>query len=221
MITVHHLENSRSQRVLWMLEELGLDYEVKLYKREPSMQAPASLRSVHPLGKSPVITDEGRTLAESGAILEYLVETYGKGRFAPPPGTPGRLHYTYFLHYAEGSLMPLLFMKLVFNKIPERVPWMMRPVARAISGGADKTLLGPQITNHFAFLERELNKREWFAGPEFTAADIQMSFPLEAADARVGFAGRLPKLKAFVERIQARPAYKRALEKGGPYTLLK
>jgi glutathione S-transferase len=221
MITVHHLENSRSQRVLWMLEELGLDYEVKPYKREPSMQAPASLRAVHPLGKSPVITDEGRTLAESGAILEYLVEAYGKGRFAPAPGTPERLHYTYFLHYAEGSLMPLLFMKLVFNRIPERVPWMMRPVAKAISSGADKTLLGPQITNHFAFLEGELAKREWFAGPEFTAADIQMSFPLEAADARVGFAGRLPKLKGFVERIQARPAYKRALEKGGPYTLLK
>ncbi|MBL6616407.1 MAG: glutathione S-transferase, partial [Reyranella sp.] len=215
------LENSRSQRVLWMLEELGLDYEVKLYKREPSMQAPASLRSVHPLGKSPVITDQGRTLAESGAILEYLVEAYGNGRFAPAPGTPERLHYTYFLHYAEGSLMPLLFLKLVFNKIPERVPWMMRPVAKAISTGADKSLLGPQITNHFAFLEGELANREWFAGPEFTAADIQMSFPLEAADARVGFAGRLPKLKGFVERIQARPAYKRALEKGGPYTLLK
>ena len=221
MITVHHLENSRSQRVLWMLEELGLDYEVKLYKREPSMQAPASLRAVHPLGKSPVITDGGATFAESGAILDYLVETYGDGRFSPRPGTVERHNYTYFLHYAEGSLMPLLFMKLVFNRLPERVPWLMRPVAKAISNGADKTLLGPQITNHFAFLEGELNKREWFAGPEFTAADIQMSFPLEAADARVGFAGRLPKLKAFVERIQARPAYKRALEKGGPYTLLK
>jgi glutathione S-transferase len=115
----------------------------------------------------------------------------------------------------------LLFMKLVFNRIPERVPWIMRPVAKAISNGADKTLLGPQITNHFAFLEGELGKREWFAGPEFTAADIQMSFPLEAADARVGFAGRLPRLKGFVDRIQSRPAYKRALEKGGPYTLLK
>ena len=221
MITVHHLENSRSQRVLWMLEELGLDYEVRLYKREPTMQAPASLRAVHPLGKSPVITDDDRTLAESGAILEYLVETYGNGRFAPRPGTPERQHYTYFLHYAEGSLMPLLLMKLVFNRLPERVPWAMRPVARMISNGADKTLLGPQITNHFAFLEGELHKRDWFAGPEFTAADIQMSFPIEAADARVGFAGRLPKLKSFVERIQGRAAYKRALEKGGPYTLLK
>ena len=221
MITVHHLENSRSQRVLWMLEELGLDYEVKLYKREPTMQAPASLRAVHPLGKSPVITDGDTTLAESGAILEYLVETYGNGRFAPKHGTPERLHYTYFLHYAEGSLMPLLFMKLVFNRLPERVPWAMRPVAKMISNGADKALLGPQITNHFAFLESELHKREWFAGAELTAADVQMSFPIEAADARVGFAGRLPKLKGFVERVQARPAYKRALERGGPQTFLK
>ena len=171
MITVHHLENSRSQRVLWMLEELGLDYEVKLYKREPTMQAPESLRAVHPLGKSPVITDGDKMLAESGAILEYLVETYGNGRFAPKHGTPERLHYTYFLHYAEGSLMPLLFMKLVFNRLPERVPWAMRPVAKMISNGADKALLGPQITNHFAFLESELHKREWFTGAELTAAD--------------------------------------------------
>ena len=157
MITVHHLENSRSQRVLWMLEELGLDYEVKLYKREPTMQAPASLRAVHPLGKSPVITDGDKTLAESGAILEYLVETYGNGRFAPQHGTPERLHYTYFLHYAEGSLMPLLFMKLVFNRLPERVPWAMRPVAQDdLQTAPTRPLLGPQITNHFAFLESEL-----------------------------------------------------------------
>jgi len=172
MITVHHLNNSRSQRILWMLEELGLDYEVKLYQREPSMQAPASLRAVHPLGKSPVITDGGKTLAESGAILEYLVETYGNGRFTPPPGTPERLRYTYFLHYAEGSLMPLLFMKLVFTRLPERVPWAMRPVARMISAGADKALLGPQISNHFGFLEGELAGRDWFAGALFSAADV-------------------------------------------------
>jgi glutathione S-transferase len=221
VITVHHLNNSRSQRVLWMLEELGLDYEIKPYQREPSMQAPASLRAVHPLGKSPVITDGDKTLAESGAILEYLAETYGAGRLSPPVGTPERLRYTYFLHYAEGSLMPLLFMKLVFNRLPERVPWAMRPVARMISTGADKTLLGPQISNHFAFLESELLGRDWFAGPNFSAADIQMSFPIEAAAARAGLDSRLPRLKAFVARVQARPAYKRALERGGPYTLLK
>jgi len=221
MITVHHLNNSRSQRILWMLEELGAPYEIKPYQRERSMQAPASLRAVHPLGKSPVITDGDKTIAESGAILEYLTETYGGGKFSPPPGTAERLHYTYFMHYAEGSLMPLLFMKLVFSKLPARVPFFIRPVARAIATGADKTLLGPQITNHFAFLEGELNKREWFAGSNFSAADIQMSFPLEAASARSPLFARLPKLKAFVDRIHDRPAYKRALEKGGAYELLK
>ena len=219
MITVHHLENSRSQRVVWMLEELGLDYEIKPYKREPTLQAPASLRAVHPLGKSPVITDGDKTLAESGAILEYLVEAYGKGRFAPAHGTPERLNYTYFMHYAEGSLMPLLFMKLVFNRLPQRVPWPMRPVARLISNGADTQLLGPQISNHFAFLEAELAKRDWFAGADFSAADVQMSFPIQAAAQRVGFSGQLPGLQGFVDRIEARPAYKRAIERGGEYKL--
>ena len=221
MIVVHHLNNSRSQRILWMLEELGLDYEIKPYQREATMQAPASLRAVHPLGKSPVITDGDKTLAESGAILEYLSEAYGNGKFTPPPGSPERLRYTYFMHYAEGSLMPLLFMKLVFGQLPKRVPFYMRPVARAIAAGADKTLLGPQIANHFAFLEGELAHRDWFAGDTFSAADIQMSFPIEAAAARSPLFARLPKLKAFVDRIQARPAYKRAVEKGGAYEILK
>jgi len=221
MIVVHHLNNSRSQRILWMLEELGLDYEIKRYEREPSMMAPASLRAVHPLGKSPVISDGDKTLAESGAILEYLSLTYGGGRFTPAAGTPEWLRYTYFMHYAEGSLMPLLFMKLVFGRLPTRVPIFMRPVARAIASGADKTLLGPQIANHFAFLEGELAQRDWFAGNEFTAADIQMSFPIEAAAARAGLGERMPKLRAYVERIHARPAYKRALEKGGAFELLK
>ena len=221
MITVHHLNNSRSQRILWMLEELGVPYEVRRYQREPSMQAPASLRAVHPLGKSPVITDGDKTLAESGAIIEYLGDTYGHGKLTPALGTPERLHYTYFLHYAEGSLMPLLFMKLVFGRLPSRVPWFMKPVARAISAGADKSLLNPQIGTHFMFLESELYRREWFAGPEFSAADIQMSFPLEAAAARSPLFKQLPKLSAFVERIHARPAYKRALDKGGAYELLK
>ena len=226
MIVVHHLDNSRSQRILWMLEELGVDYEVKRYRREPSMQAPAALRAVHPLGKSPVISDGGptgasRTIAESGAIIEYLNDAYGAGRFAPPAGSDDRLRYTYFLHYAEGSLMPLLFMKLVFGRLPTRVPWFMRPVARAISAGADKTLLMPQIGSHFMFLEGELAKREWFAGDAFSGADIQMSFPLEAAAARSPLIGQMPKIKGFLERIHARPAYKRAVEKGGAYELMK
>jgi len=221
MITVHHLNNSRSQRILWMLEELGVPYEVKRYQRKPSMQAPDELRKVHPLGKAPVITDGTAVLAESGAILEYLSETYGGGRFTPAPGTPERLNYTYFMHYAEGSLMPPLLMKLVFGLLPARVPFFMRPVARAIAAGADRTLLMPQIANHFMFLEGELMRREWFAGAEFTAADIQMSFPLEAATARSPLINKMPKLKGFLDRIHARPAYKRALEKGGPYELAK
>ncbi len=221
MIIVHHLNNSRSQRILWMLEELGVPYEVKRYEREPSMQAPASLRAVHPLGKSPVITDGDRTLAESGAILEYLVDTYGNGRFRPAAGTAEKINYTYFLHYAEGSLMPLLLMKLIFSRIPSRLPFFMKPVGRAIAKGANTTLLDPQIGSHFMFLEGELAKREWFAGAEFTAADIQMSFPLEAAAARAPMVRQMPKLSAFLDRIHARPAYQRALKKGGPYELMK
>jgi len=221
MIIVHHLNNSRSQRILWMLEELGVPYDVKRYEREPSMQAPASLRAVHPLGKSPVITDGDRTLAESGAVLEYLVDTYGNGRFRPATGTPEKINYTYFLHYAEGSLMPLLLMKLIFSRIPSRLPFFMKPVGRAIAKGANTTLLDPQIGSHFMFLEGELAKREWFAGADFSAADIQMSFPLEAAAARAPMVRQMPKLSAFLDRIHARPAYKRALEKGGAYELMK
>jgi glutathione S-transferase len=222
MIVVHHLNSSRSQRILWMLEELGLDYEIKFYQRDSAtMQGPASLRAVHPLGKSPAITDGNKTLAESGAILEYLAETYGAGRFTLAPGTPERLRYTYFMHYAEGSLMPLLLLKLLFGHIPRRVPWLMRPVARMISAGADRSLIAPQIANHFAFLESELAHRDWFAGDAFSAADIQMSFPIEAAAARVGLGAGQPRLQAFVDRIRSRPAYQRALENGGPLTPLK
>lgn len=221
MIVVHHLENSRSQRVLWMLEELGLEYEVKRYARQASMLAPPELKAVHPLGKSPVIVDGATTVAESGAILEYLVETYGGGRFVPPAGTEEHRRYRYFMHYAEGTLMPVLLMKLVFGRIPSRVPWPMRPVAKLIAQGADRTLIAPQLATNFAFLEGELAGREWFAGAEFSAADVQMSFPIEAAVARGGLDERFPKLRGFVARIQARPAHKRALERGGPFALLK
>lgn len=221
MITVHHLENSRSQRILWLLEELDLPYEIKTYKREPTMQAPAALKAIHPLGKSPVIVDGETTIAESGAILEYLVQKYGKGRLAPPPGGPDWLRYTYFMHYAEGSLMPLLVMKLIFSRIPSRLPALMRPVGRMIANGADKTLLSPQLATHFAFLEGELAGRDWFAGSSFSAADVQMSFPLDAATARAGLGDRFPKLTGFLDRIHARPAYKRAIERGGVFALLR
>jgi glutathione S-transferase len=222
MITVHHLNNSRSQRVLWLLEELGLEYEIKRYERDKkTMLAPAALKKVHPLGKSPVITDGSVTVAESGAIVEYLVEKYGEGRLVPPPGTPAKLRYTYWLHYAEGSLMPPLLMKLVFKRVEKApMPFFVRPVARAIAKGAGTSFIDPQIKLHLGYIEEELGKHAWFAGKDFTAADIQMSFPLEAGAARGGLDAQWPKLTAFLERIHARPAYQRALERGGKYELL-
>jgi len=222
MIVVHHLNNSRSQRVLWLLEELGLEYEIKRYERDAkTMLAPASLRAVHPLGKSPVVTDGSLTLAESGAIVEYLVERYGNGKFAPVPGTPERLRYTYWLHYAEGSAMPPLLLKLVFDRIANGpVPFFVKPVAKAISHRVLTTFVNPQIELHLAFMETELEKTRWFAGNEFSAADIQLSFPLEAAAARAGLNASRPKLMAYLDRIHARPAYQRALERGGEYALL-
>ncbi len=223
MVIVHHLENSRSQRILWLLEELGVPYEVKRYARDTeTMLAPPELRAVHPLGKSPVVTDDGTTVAESGAIVEYLVDRYGNGRLIPPPGTPDRLRYTYWLHYAEGSAMPPLLLKLVFDRLEVApMPFFIKPIARAISGRAKSAFIEPQIKLHLDYLESELGKAVWFAGNEMTAADIQMSFPLEAADARAGLASGRPKLKAFLERIHARPAYQRALAKGGPYELMR
>ena len=222
MIIVHHLNNSRSQRVLWLLEELGVAYEVKRYERDPAtMLAPAALRAVHPLGKSPVITDGDLTLAESGAIVEYLVERYGKGRLMPAAGTPDHLRYLYWLHYAEGSAMPPLLLKLVFDRVESApMPFFIRPIARAIAGRAKSGFIAPQIKLHLDFMEEEIGKRPWFAGNDFTAADVQMSFPLEAAAARGGLDATRPKLTAFLERIHARPAYQRALQQGGTYELL-
>ena len=222
MITVHHLNNSRSQRVLWLLEELGLDYEVKRYERDPkTMLAPESLRKVHPLGKSPVISDGDLTVAESGAIIEYLVERYGKESLAPAAGTPERLRYTYWLHFAEGSAMPPLLMKLVFDRIEKGpMPFFVKPIAKAIAGKVKGSFIEPNITRQLEYMEAELGKHAWFAGDDFSAADIQMSFPLEAAAARGGLGKSRPKLMQFLERIHQRPAYQRALERGGKYDLL-
>jgi glutathione S-transferase len=223
MITVHHLNNSRSQRVLWLLEELAVPYEVKRYERDArTMRAPAALKAVHPLGKSPIITEEGATIAESGAILEYIVERHGSGRLVPPPGTPERLRYTYWLHYAEGSAMPPLVMKLVFGRLKQApMPFFARPIARRLVDGLLGQFVEPQIALHLDFIEGELGKTAWFAGPDFTAADVQMSFPLEAAAARGGLDQRRPRLADFLARIHARPAYQRALERGGRYELLR
>jgi glutathione S-transferase len=219
MITVHHLNNSRSQRILWLLEELGVEYEIKRYQRDPAtMLAPPSLREVHPLGKSPVVTDGGDTLAESGAILEYLVARYGNGRLIPPAGTPERLRYTYWLHYAEGSAMPPLLLKLVFDRVETGpMPFFVRPIAKGIAQKVKSAFITPQLEMHLDYMEAELGKSEWFAGNELTAADVQMSFPLEAASGRAGLNASRPRLMAFLQRIHARPAYRRALERGGEY----
>jgi glutathione S-transferase len=223
MIVVHHLNNSRSQRILWLLEELGLPYEVKRYQRDAkTMLAPPELRAVHPLGKSPVISDGDLTIAESGAIVEYLVGKAGDGKLVPGVATPERLRYTYWMHFAEGSAMPPLLMKLIFDRIEKGpLPFFVRPVARAIAGKAKRGFVQPNIDRILDFMEAELGKHAWFAGAQFSAADIQVSFPLEAAATRGGLNQSRPKLWSFLERIHARPAYQRALEKGGKYELLR
>ena len=218
MITVHHLENSRSQRVLWLLEELGVPYEVRRYERDrKTMLAPPELRQVHPLGKSPVITDGAITVAESGAIMEYLVETYGGGRLVPPVGTPERSRWRYWMHYAEGSLMPYLVMKLVFMTIPKQpMPFFVRPIARALCKQVQDRLIDPNVAGATAFIESHLSQNAWFAGERFTLADVQMSFAVSALMARGDQAARCPAIAAYARKMEARPAYQRALAKGGP-----
>ena len=222
MITVHHLNNSRSQRVLWLLEELGVPYEIKHYQRDAKTKlAPPELRVVHPLGKSPVITDGANTIAESGAIVEYLIEHYGNGRMIPPVGTPERLRYSYWMHYAEGSAMLPLLLKLIFGFIEKSpAPFFIRPVIKGVVGKVSAGFINPQLKLHLDYIESELAKSEWFAGAEISGADIQMSFPLEAASVRGGTDTSRPKSAAFLARIHARPAYQRALKKGGPYELM-
>ena len=222
MIVVHHLNNSRSQRILWLLEELGLTYDIKRYERDKTtMLAPPALSKIHPLGKSPVVTDDDLTLAESGAIIEYLVERYGEGCFAPARELPAYLRYRYWLHYAEGSIMPPLLLKLVFDKIETSpMPFFVKPIAKAISGKAKSSFIMPQINTHLDYLEDELSKGKWFVGDDFTAADVQLSFPIEAAAARGGLDASRPRLMDYLKRIHARPAYLRALERGGEYQLM-
>lgn len=217
MIIVHHLENSRSQRVLWLLEELGLPYEVKRYERDPkTMLAPPELYDIHPLGKSPVIGEDGITIAETGAILEYIRDTHGAGDLAVEPGSAQARAVSYWLHYAEGSAMNPLLMKLVFTQLPNRAPVLMKPLVKSVASKALTGFVDPRVAEHVGYWEGALAETGWFAGNKMTLADIMMSFPLEAAAARGG-AGKLPNIADFLERIHARPAYQRALERGGPY----
>ncbi|HXF77744.1 MAG TPA: glutathione S-transferase [Usitatibacter sp.] len=221
MITVHHLENSRSHRIVWLLEELGVAYEIRHYKRDPKTSlAPPELLKIHPLGKAPIITDGDRTLAESGAIIEYLVERYGKGALVPSPGTPEKLRYTYWMHFAEGTAMPPLVMKLVFTRVERGpMPFFAKPIARGISRKVKGAFIDPNLERIVKHIDQELGRDGWFAGSEFTAADIQMSFPVEAATVRAG-AAAMPNIRRFLDRIHERPAYKRSIEKGGKVLIL-
>lgn len=221
MITVHHLNNSRSQRVLWALEELELPYEIIKYERDKvTMLGPPSLRAIHPLGKSPVITDSdlpGEAIAESGAILEYLAEKTGKLSFAP--GTKEHRQYRYWLHYAEGSLMPFLLLRLIFGRLrAAKVPFFIKPISNKIADKVEQDFIAPNLETHVAFCGDHLAKHAWFAGDTFSLADIQMSFPMEAIGAR--YKGAPAAITKFAATIHARPAFKRALERGGPYELM-
>jgi glutathione S-transferase len=223
MVVVHHLNNSRSQRILWLLEELGVPYEIVRYQRDAkTMLAPPELRKIHPLGKSPVVVDGDATLAESAAIVEYLLDTYDHGTLRPPVGTEARRRFTYWLHYAEGSAMPPLLLALVFGRLPKGpMPFFVRPIVRGIADKAMATFIGPQLSNHLTWMEGEMATREWFAGDTFSAADIQMSFPVEAFAARGGLDASRPGLWSWLQRIHARPAYRKAVEVGGPYELMR
>jgi glutathione S-transferase len=219
MIIVHHLNNSRSQRVLWMLEELELPYQIVRYQREPTMLAPEALKKVHPLGKSPVLEDNGNIIAESGAILEYLQETYDAQSRLKPIAAQDKLEYRFWLHYAEGSLMPLLLMKLVFGSLGKApVPWLLRPVGKVLGQGVQKAYLNKQLSTHASFIEAHLGKTPWFAGQAFSAADIQMIFPLIALSARGGIQN-LPNIQTWLKNAQMRPAWQRAIQQGGPFEI--
>ena len=219
MLVVHHLNNSRSQRVLWLLEELGVPYEIRHHRRDAkTMLAPKELLAVHPLGKSPVIVDGTTTVAETGAIVEYILDTHAQGRMRPAAGTPEFLRHRYWLHFAEGSAMPPLLFKLVFDEVQKApMPFFVKPIAKAISQKVMGVMVWPNLKRQFDFIEAELGKSTWLAGEELTGADIMMSFPLEAAKQRAGLDASHPKMLGYIQRIHARPAYKRALKKGGPY----
>ena len=220
MIIVHHLENSRSQRILWLLEELNLPYELKIYKRnKETLLAPPELKAVHPLGKSPVITDDSRVVAESAVIIDYLVSKYGKGNLKPK-SEDELLRYNYWLHYAEGSAITPFLMQLVFHKVETApMPFFVKPIAKKIAQTVRKSWINQQIKLHLDYMENEISKTGWFVGNDFSAADIILSYPIEAASERGGL-NKHPNLERFLKKVKERPAYKRAIEKGGPFQVM-
>lgn len=221
MITVHHLENSRSQRILWLLEELGLDYKIVEYKRDPeTASGPESLKAIHPLGKAPVITDGELTVAESGAIIEYLLDRYDTEKRLRPTEGQALLDFRYWLHFAEGSLMPLLVMKLVMMKVPSNpMPFFIKPIAKMITDKIQEKFIMPRIGPQMSFIEETLGKHTWFVGDELSAADIQMSFPLQASSTRMDLAN-FPNISRFLKQVEAVPSYQKALSKGGVFSTL-
>lgn len=222
MITVHHLKQSRSHRILWLLEELQIPYHLKTYERDSKAKtAPTELLKIHPLGKSPVITDGEKVVAESGAILEYILENYGKGKLKPiDKAEDDYLKYQYFMHYTEGTLMPQLVLSLIFNMIPKQpMPFFVKPIMKEISRNIHKMYINPQIHLNLNFLENSLADKKWFAGNDFSVADIQLGFAIYSAQSLLKDQFTYPKLKQFLVEIQKRPSYQLALKKGGPIDL--
>ena len=221
MITVHHLQNSRSLRIVWLMEELGVPYEVKTYDRDPvSNLAPDAYRALHPLGKAPVVTVDDQTLVETGAIIEYFLDRYPQANLRPAGGSEDLTRFQLWMHASEGSLMPLLVMSLFFSRMETQSPFFIRPIIKAVTGRVREFYLTPTTNTQLAFIESELAKRPYFAGEQLTGADIIMSFPLEAASARLGLSENYPSIAVWLERIHARPAYKAAVEKAGAQDIL-
>lgn len=218
MLVLHHLNNSRSQRLLWLLEEIGVEYELRKYTRDSdTMRAPASLRAVHPLGKSPLLSDGDEVIAESAAIIEYLIDGYAP-QLRPTQQAPNYRDYVYWMHFAEGSLMPPLLIKLMGDRISQaKVPFFVKPVVKGIAKQLDDSYSGPENTLNLGYIDEHLGQNEWFCGDEISGADFQMSFPLEAASGRIEGFGEYKNIRAYLDRIHSRPAYQRALEKGDAY----
>jgi glutathione S-transferase len=217
-IVLHHLEKSRSHRVLWLLEELGVPYEVKRYARHPrTMRADPALKAIFPLGRAPIVEIDGVALAESGAILEGLLDRVGEGRLRPEQGSRAFDHYRFFLHYAEGSLMPPLLVSLILSKMVSGVPFVVRPLMKGVVAAVNHNFTNGEFEAHFGFVERHLGDHEWFAGDALTAADIQMSYPMEAGALRAGLTPAAhPNVFRWLEQARSRAAYRRAIEVGGP-----
>ena len=221
MITVHHLQNSRSMRIIWLMEELGLDYDIKIYARDATTNlAPADYKALHPLGKAPVVTDDGQTLAETGAIVEYFLDKYPDSGLRPAPGTPERIAYNYWMHFSEGSLMPLLVFQLFLTRMETQPPFFIRPIVSAVTGKLRTAYHTPTLNAQLAFIEAELGRSTWFAGEKMSGADIMMSYPLDAASGRIGLSS-YPNINAWLERLRAIPSYQAAIAKGGELDVVK